>query len=41
MPFTAADGSNLSHAAYRKNGVRRPIGYFLADQISIKFYWKL
>lgn len=31
MPFTAVDGSNLSQAAYRKNGVWTPIGYFSGD----------
>ncbi|GAA4161427.1 hypothetical protein GCM10022217_27070 [Chryseobacterium ginsenosidimutans] len=31
MPFTAADGSALSQAAYRKNGVWTAIGYFSGD----------
>ncbi|KMQ68570.1 hypothetical protein ACM39_08705 [Chryseobacterium sp. FH2] len=31
MPFIATDGSNLSQAAYRKNGVWTAIGYFPGD----------
>ncbi|MBB4805272.1 hypothetical protein HNP38_000544 [Chryseobacterium defluvii] len=31
MPFTATDGSNLSQAAYRKNGTWTAIGYFPGD----------
>ena len=31
MPFTAADGSDLSQAAYRKNGTWTAIGYFPGD----------
>lgn len=31
MPFTAADGSDLSQAAYRKNGGWNAIGYFSGD----------
>ncbi|MBB6369690.1 T9SS type A sorting domain-containing protein [Chryseobacterium shigense] len=31
MPFTASDGSNLTQAAYRKNGNWTAIGYFPGD----------
>lgn len=31
MPFTASDGSILSQAAYRKNGVWNALGYFPGD----------
>jgi hypothetical protein len=31
MPYVATDGSNLSQAAYRKNGIWTAIGYFPGD----------